>query len=482
MAILAAAWTARPRASVFLADAGSLGPIPDGVALGPGAYGAPRSVTFTVGGLGGTVQSVRVSLTATHGFVGDLDVVLMSPSGIRSHTVMSRTRADTDTAFGSPSNLSGLYAFADSAVLDWWSAAIGSSVVPGTYRTNVAGPHPIPAPLASLDASFGGLPAANANGTWILQFRDGAAGDVGTVSAATLEVITGGGSTTRLDFDGDRRTDPTVVRDVAGTAVWFVRQSSDGSLATTSWGLWGQDVFVPADFDGDGKADPAVYRGLASSEWYARQSQSGNVFAVQWGTLGDNARAVGDYDGDGLADVTVVRGGLNPGDPLVWYARQSSNGTLLGQIWGLVGDAILPGDFDGDRRRDFGVRRAGTVYLLQSTTGFFALPYGLASDTGVPGDYDGDGLDDIALTRDVAGARTWHVRESTTGGTASYAWGSATDRSTPGDYDGDGRLDVAVWRPAEGTFYIRRSSDGALLVIGWGLGTDFPAAATFVYQ
>jgi len=35
-------------------------------------------------------------------------------------------------------------------------------------------------------------------------------------------------------------------------------------------------------------------------------------------------------------------------------------------------------------------------------------------------------------------------------------------------------VDIAVWRPADGNFYVRKSSDGLALITHWGSAGDSP--------
>jgi hypothetical protein len=51
---------------------------------------------------------------------------------------------------------------------------------------------------------------------------------------------------------------------------------------------------------------------------------------------------------------------------------RSSNKTTMARQWGQAGDVPSPADFDGDRRTDFTVWRAGSAgvfYIITSTDG-----------------------------------------------------------------------------------------------------------------
>lgn len=121
---------------------------------------------------------------------------------------------------------------------------------------------------------------------------------------------------------------------------------------STQWGVYG-DVAVPADYDGDGRTDIAQWR-PATGVWYVINSSTGSVSVRQWGLNGDIPVA-GDYDGDRKADLAVWR----PSNG-VWYIMHSSSGQAREQQWGLSGDIPQPGDYDGNGRADFAVLRPGS--------------------------------------------------------------------------------------------------------------------------
>ncbi|MBS1796355.1 MAG: M36 family metallopeptidase [Acidobacteria bacterium] len=91
-------------------------------------------------------------------------------------------------------------------------------------------------------------------------------------------------------------------------------------------------------------------------------------------------------------------------------------------------------------------------------------------------DFDGDGKTDLSVFRPADGV--WYLNRSTAGFTA-VGWGVSSDVATPGDFDGDGKTDVAIWRPATGVWYILQSSNGAAGIVQFGASGDVPVAADF---
>lgn len=284
-----------------------------------------------------------------------------------------------------------------------------------------------------------------------------------------------------LDYDGDGRADAAVFRPTNNT--WYI-QRSGGGFQAVQFGVSSTDVFTPGDYDGDGRGDICVWRETDGTFYFLRSS-NGTFGAVQWGITGDEPVAR-NWDNDNITDFAVVR---RTGSSMFWYIRESAaNFRFRGEQFGLASDLAVPGDYDGDGKFDVGVQRLtanngpASFYYLNSNNGAFnGVQWGLSNDYAVPGDYDGDSRTDIAVVRDVAGTLNWYIRRSggtTPGALLSYAWGaSGSDLLAQNDYDGDGITDVAVWRDTNGTFYIRKSTDGQVLGINWGTSGDFPIAA-----
>ncbi len=181
-----------PSVPVTITGTGT-GAIPDGGSGTPPSYGAARVISFVVSGITGPLTSVATSVTLTHSYIGDVDMILRSPSGLVSFVTASRIGVTTAGSYGDSSNFSGAYNFTDAATgTNIWTIAAGlganANIGAGNYRTTAAGGtgQTNPAPVTNLTAAFAGLTSAQINGTWTLSIRDGAAADTGTVTAASL--------------------------------------------------------------------------------------------------------------------------------------------------------------------------------------------------------------------------------------------------------------------------------------------------------
>ncbi len=296
-----------------------------------------------------------------------------------------------------------------------------------------------------------------------------------------------------IDFDGNGRTDLTVVRNTgggpSGQITWFINYGGTSTTVASAWGLSG-DFFVPVDYDGDQKTDIAVWRAGAPTvaSFYILQSATNTVRVEVFGQTGDDPTIVDDYNGDGKADLAVYRAGANSGDQSIWFYRASVGGPVIYTPWGQNGDFVAPGDYDGDGKADFVVQRnngggQARFWMNQTTAGISSVVFGTPTDVIVPGDYDGDGKTDLAVVRGVGGQYNWFVRPSSTGaisgGPTAVFGSSATDFTAQGDYDGDGKTDIGIWRPSavpgESIFWYSGSTSGAFGV-PFGQNGDYPVA------
>jgi len=173
------------------------GTIPDGGLSCSPSPGTPRDVTFNVTGMGAVAPSdVRITgLMVSHTFVGDLTVTLIAPDGTTQKALFGRTGAFTAGGLGDNSNLTGPYTFADDADVGnpWWNAAQSANdttaVPAGSYRASEVGGTGAGGPSTQLTPAFAGV--THPNGTWTLRFVDTCGQTIGTVTAATLEMVPG---------------------------------------------------------------------------------------------------------------------------------------------------------------------------------------------------------------------------------------------------------------------------------------------------
>lgn len=274
---------------------------------------------------------------------------------------------------------------------------------------------------------------------------------------------------TRADFDGDGRTDIGVYR--PGDGIWYVDRSVSG-FSAVKWGI-GTDRIVPGDYDGDGRTDIAVFRATAdpsAPDFYVLLSSSSTFRGFSWGLPGD-VPAVEDYDGDGRDDFAVFRESNR-----TFYVCNGRTGSVLTYA-GIAPGVPVAGDFDGDGRGDFAVFAGTGWHLAASGAGYPTaafIPFGLPGDVPVPADYDGDGHDDFAVFRPAD--RTWYVRKSS-GGVDFVQFGLAADIPAPADYDGDGRADATMYR--NGDWFVNRSAAG-ILTTKFGLAGDIPLPAGYL--
>jgi len=168
------------------------GPIADS----PGSPnpGPPLVIPFVVTQLG-TVSHVDLTLTGlTHSWAGDLVATLSGPGAAPTADIMRKLGASSSGSLGDSTNLGGNYRFIDTGVDPVPQlVALGSTVsLPsGDYWATTLGTNTTSGNKVNLDSVFGGI---NATGTWTLTITDTAGGDTGSLTEATLNVVSAGGA------------------------------------------------------------------------------------------------------------------------------------------------------------------------------------------------------------------------------------------------------------------------------------------------
>lgn len=227
------------------------------------------------------------------------------------------------------------------------------------------------------------------------------------------------------------------------------------------------------DFDGDGRTDYGVFR-PSNATWFIQRSTTG-FLATQFGAAADRLTPA-DFDGDGKADIAVWRSG---GAFSTFYILQSSTNTVRLVNFGQPGDdPRAVNDWDGDGKADPAVFRNGASagqpsffhYLPSAQPGvpIVSIQWGINGDEAVRGDFDGDGKADAAVYR--ASQNSWFIRRSSDSALVVAQWGVSTDKRVPEDYDNDGKTDLAVYR--DGLWAILQSSNNQPRFQQWGIATD----------
>lgn len=178
-----------------------------------------------------------------------------------------------------------------------------------------------------------------------------------------------------------------------------------------------------------------------------------NAFAINGPAL---ETVTGDFDADGILDA----GTFDQASRLFTLRRSGDGSTLVVSVPAAKAKPVVAtADYDGDKRTDPAVWRAGTWQILLSSRDYSldSAVFGIAGDVPVPADFDGDGKADLAVFR--PSENRWYIRNSENGHVRTSDLGAAgTDLLLPADYTGDGKADLAVYR--DGVWHVIDSETG----------------------
>jgi subtilisin-like proprotein convertase family protein len=234
------------------------------------------------------------------------------------------------------------------------------------------------------------------------------------------------------DYDGDGYSDAAVWS--PSSARFRVRRSSRPSDVPLQFNLGqtGDVAQIAADFDGDRVTDFAVFRPGTTANpnvsYLIRKSTTGLVSSFP---ISNVPNAIGftlrDANSDGRADFSVqYNDGAGNG---AFQIFSGVDGAFLSNFnFGLATDFVVPGQFVGDAVTDIAVSRninfgANIKYAFtrDTATGVgdatmlaSGIAFGVVGDSITQGDYDGDGIVDFAVWRPAAaGQSRFVIRRST---------------------------------------------------------------------
>ncbi len=234
-------------------------------------------------------------------------------------------------------------------------------------------------------------------------------------------ILPAGESYINTDFDGDLKADFGSVRSDAGSLSWYLHLSGAQSpvprITLLKYGLSG-DKIVPADYDGDKRTDLSVVRSVPSENgvnlllWLPLASGNIAIEPYHWG-FADDTILIGDVDGDGRADSTVVRA-VPQG--LLWLSRSADGLALEPYLYGLESDIPHLYDLNGDGIVEAVVERdiSGFKYYYSREVSKVnpAFQWGLEGDLAFSGFRRGILKQSLGVWRIISGQGYFFIRNA----------------------------------------------------------------------
>jgi subtilisin-like proprotein convertase family protein len=299
-----------------------------GTGSSSGAPASPYPSNIAVSGVSGTVTKVTVTLKGlTHTFPGDVDALLVSPSG-QTFIIMSDVIDSSDW-----SNITYTLDDAASSLIPSSGTPVSGTFKPTNYGTGDVFPAPAPqvaynSPASAGSATFGSIfNGINPNGTWSLYVVDDASGDSGSMSGGwTLNITTASVvcATGAPVFTNTPPPSPVIV----GTPYSFAFTA--GGNPAPAFSLTGGQLPPGLSLSSDGKLSGTATSGGGGAYPSISVTASNGIapnavqtfslttatrasnYIASFGLTGTNAVLTFDYDKDGLTNLMEYALGLDP--------------------------------------------------------------------------------------------------------------------------------------------------------------------------
>ena len=291
------------------------------------------------------------------------------------------------------------------------------------------------------------------------------------------------------DFNRDGNLDVAEVSYLPVNGVTILLGNGDGTFHTGASYTMGRQLFSVAavDLRNNGILDLVVGDSLTEYVYVLLSNGDGTFQSpVSYPTTGDPfAISTGDFTGDGNPDIAAItRNSVQCG--CVFVFPGNGDGTFQPGIstpvpYGIAPFALVPGDFNADRKLDlavaggFGALNQVDILLGNGDGTFQADGYNAVSPTPeavAAADFNGDTKLDLATVNSTGVSVMLGNGDGTFGPTVDYASSEFPDSLLASDLDGDGKADIAA--VSRGTFD-PPTSPGVSLFKGNGDGTFQPA-------
>ena len=412
-------------ASISIPDSGIAQPYPS-VVSAPSIPAGVTALTVTLHGF-------------THTSVGDLNVLLVGPSGQR---IML---------------MSGLPFVGYAGDLTFSDAGLPFVVGMGSGVVRPSGPSsssflPSPAPTGSYGAALSSVLGTNLVGSWKLVSYDGYLRDMGVVAGGwTLTFTTGdyiaaNGRVTFPPGATDASIQVPIVNDGIGEANETFYVNLTGAANATI--MDGQAVVTIVDDDGGPPPPPPnplgdVVTDFGGAGLWVLYNPAG---AGQWASLHNmnpTLITAANLDGNNTRDLAVVFPGFG------LYALL--NNTTWVALHGAVPTDVVAADLDGNGVDDLVVNFPGFGIWARYSNGAWVQLHSLNSVALAAANIDGDPLGRADVICSFANAGTWVLKNATVW--SQIQSGTATKLRT-GDFDGNGKIDILADLPGLGLWVV----------------------------